>query len=223
MRTKMQRWALQGVVMGCLLSMGLVAPANAVGTTQISGVGVDDDAAGSECGLPPAPFDDAPGLILTGSLDGCLFTEVLTDHGTPSGVYHQTGRELIVASMNGGPVGRFTTTYSSSPSGARTCRPAWRSRAAASTRSSRAPGPASSRARPDGSTSRTRSAPGCSSTEGTSSSADAVAPFRRHAWDGQAATSPRLPRRQRTLMPRCALHADERMPTQNCSTLKACG
>ena len=113
MRTKMQRWALQGAVMGCLLSMGLVAPANAVGATQISGVGVYDDAAGSECGPRPAPFDDTPGLILTGSLEGCLFTDVLTetDHGTPSGIYLQTGRELIVASMNGGPVERFTTTY----------------------------------------------------------------------------------------------------------------
>jgi hypothetical protein len=113
MRTKMQRWALMGVVMGCLAAMGLVAPANAAGTTQISGSGYYDDAAGTECGPPPAPFDDYPGLILTGSLDGCLFTDRLTatDHGAPSGIYRETGRELIVASMNGGPVGTFTTTY----------------------------------------------------------------------------------------------------------------
>lgn len=79
----MQRWALMGVVMGCLAAMGLVAPANAAGTTQISGSGYYDDAAGTECGPPPAPFDDYPGLILTGSLDGCLFTDRLTatDHG----------------------------------------------------------------------------------------------------------------------------------------------
>ena len=60
MRTKIQTiGAPLGVVMGSLLAMGLVAPANAAGTTQISGVGAYDDAAGSECGPPPARFDDS--------------------------------------------------------------------------------------------------------------------------------------------------------------------
>ena len=111
MRTMMARWALLGVVMGCLVAMGLVAPANAAGTTQISGEGAYETA--GECGPPPAGFADYPGLILTGSLEGCLFTDVLTatDHGTPSGIYHETGLEMFVGSMNGGPVGTFTTTY----------------------------------------------------------------------------------------------------------------
>jgi hypothetical protein len=33
------------------------------------------------------------------------------DRGARSGVYIETGRELVVASLNGGPVGTFTTTY----------------------------------------------------------------------------------------------------------------
>ena len=56
-------------------------------------------------------FDDFTPLILTGDLEGCLYSEILTATTTPSGVYHETGRELVVASLNGGPTGRFTTTY----------------------------------------------------------------------------------------------------------------
>ena len=112
MRTTMQRWALLGVVMGCLVAMGLVAPASAAGTTQISGSGYYDTT-GSECGTPPAEFADFTPLVLHGSLEGCLYTDVLTFkfHGAPSGIYIETGRELVVASLNGGPEGTFTTTY----------------------------------------------------------------------------------------------------------------
>ncbi|MBA2559774.1 MAG: hypothetical protein H0V07_07775, partial [Propionibacteriales bacterium] len=49
MRTTMQRWALLGVVTGFLGAMGLMAPANAAGTTQIDGSGYYD-VTGSECG-----------------------------------------------------------------------------------------------------------------------------------------------------------------------------
>jgi hypothetical protein len=110
MRTKIQRLALLAVVTGGLL-VAVSAPASAAGTTQISGMGVYETA--GECGAPPAGFDDYPGLILTGSLEGCWYTDVLTatDHGAPSGIYHETGREMFVGSLNGGPVGTFTTTY----------------------------------------------------------------------------------------------------------------
>jgi len=30
---------------------------------------------------------------------------------TPSGGYHETGREMFVGTLNGGPVGTFTTSY----------------------------------------------------------------------------------------------------------------
>jgi len=112
MRTTNGRLALLSMVMGGSLAMGLVAPANAAGTTQVSGSG-SYDTTGSECGTPPAGFDDYPGLILTGDLEGCLYTDVVTskDLGAPSGIYIETGRELVVASLDGGPVGTFTTTY----------------------------------------------------------------------------------------------------------------
>jgi hypothetical protein len=112
MRTKIRRLALLGMLMSGLLGMGLVAPANAAGTTQISGSGAYDTT-GSQCGTPPAGFADYPGLTLTGDLEGCLYTDVVTsrDLGAPSGIYIETGRELVVASLDGGPVGTFTTTY----------------------------------------------------------------------------------------------------------------
>jgi len=57
MRTKIRRLALLGMLMSGLLGMGLVAPANAAGTTQISGSGAYDTT-GSQCGTPPAGFAD---------------------------------------------------------------------------------------------------------------------------------------------------------------------
>jgi len=50
---------------------------------------------------------------MTGSLVGCWYTKIdtATDHGAPSGVYHETGREVFVGSLNGGPVGTFATNY----------------------------------------------------------------------------------------------------------------
>ncbi|KRF37114.1 hypothetical protein [Nocardioides sp. Soil805] len=100
------------MLMVCSLGVGLVTPANAAGTTQVSGSGTYATT-GSECDTPPAGFADYPGLILTGDLEGCLYTDVVTskDLGAPSGIYIETGRELVVASLNGGPVGTFTTTY----------------------------------------------------------------------------------------------------------------
>ena len=50
MRTKMQLPAVLAMVMGGLVSMGLVAPANATGTTQIGGDAVYDTAV---CNKPP--------------------------------------------------------------------------------------------------------------------------------------------------------------------------
>ena len=113
MRTKIRRLALLGVVMGGLLVTALSAPVSAAGTIQISGSGYYDDAAGTECGVPPAGFDSYAGLVLSGDLEGCLYTDVLGSkfHEAPSGIYIETGRELIVASLNGAPVATFETTY----------------------------------------------------------------------------------------------------------------
>jgi hypothetical protein len=98
-----------------------VAPAT-VGSTsalasanQISGVGIFD-VDGSECAGPPAGYSDFvsyPPIVLTGSLEGCWYTKVVSvkDNGAPSGVYLERGREVFVGSLDGGPVGLFETTY----------------------------------------------------------------------------------------------------------------
>ena len=82
---------------------------------QLSGVGVLDRSGTSCLGPPAAYYDfvDFPPLLLTGSLKGCWYTNVDTfkDNGAPSGIYLETGREVFVGSLNGGPNGVFTTTY----------------------------------------------------------------------------------------------------------------
>ena len=111
MRTKNQRLALLGVLVGGSL-VALSAPASAT-TTQVSGVGVFD--AAGECGPPPAGYADFTDftMVMTGDLDGCWYTMIVTstDHGAPSGIYHETGEEVFVGSLNGSPVGTFATTY----------------------------------------------------------------------------------------------------------------
>jgi hypothetical protein len=113
MRTKIRRLALLGMLMGGLLGTGVLAPAHAAGTTQIDGSGYYDDATADECDAPPAGFDDYPALVLHGSLEGCLYTDMqwVKDNGEPSGGYIEGGRELVVASLDGGPVGTFQTEY----------------------------------------------------------------------------------------------------------------
>ena len=96
------------------LTMAGSGPASAR-SNQISGVAVFDFS-GNTCKGPPAGYADFvsyPPLLLTGSLEGCWYTRVDTvkDNGAPSGVYLETGREVFVGSLDGGPVGLFTTTY----------------------------------------------------------------------------------------------------------------
>jgi len=51
-------------------------------------------------------------LVMTGDLEGCLYTNIETAKTTPSGVYLETGEEIFVGSLNGvGVAGTFTTTY----------------------------------------------------------------------------------------------------------------
>ena len=111
MRMRMQRLALLGMLIGALLGTGLMAPAQAAGTAQVDGSGYYDDITGDECDAPPSEFSDYPALVLHGDLEGCLYAHVLSGHFTPSGVWIETGQELVVASLNGGPVGTFTTNY----------------------------------------------------------------------------------------------------------------
>jgi hypothetical protein len=111
MRTKIQRSGLLGVLVGGLL-VALSAPVSAA-TTQISGVAFVDYS--GECGSPPSGYADFTDLtlVMTGDLDGCWYIKLETskDNGAPSGVYLETGEEVFVGSLNGGPEGTFATTY----------------------------------------------------------------------------------------------------------------
>lgn len=74
------------------------------------------DPGGEVCTGPPAGYSDFvsyPPIRLTGSLDGCWYTlvESASDHRAPSGVYLESGREVFVGGLDGGPVGLFATTY----------------------------------------------------------------------------------------------------------------
>ena len=67
---------------------------------------------------PPEPCPDAPSdygsyppLVMTGSLVGCWYTHIETARTTRGGVYLESGTELFVGRLDGGPAGTFTTTY----------------------------------------------------------------------------------------------------------------
>jgi hypothetical protein len=100
-----------GVLIGCVLAALLVAPAPSDAATRVSGGAFYD---GVQCPGPPAGYEDFttyPGLVMTGSLEGCLYTKVVSAKETPSGVYLEVGEEVFVGSLDGGPVGTFATTY----------------------------------------------------------------------------------------------------------------
>jgi hypothetical protein len=88
------------------------SPALAEGTTQISGVarfadpGECDDPEGA--GPPRADY----ALVMTGDLEGCLYTFVGPAVSSPSGTYRETGTETFVASEEDDTVvDTFKTTY----------------------------------------------------------------------------------------------------------------
>src|SRR5215212_427400 len=82
------------------------SPAFAGGATQISGVAFFAD--------PGTCEDDPEGeganyaLVMTGDLEGCLYTFVGPAVSSPSGTYRETGTETFVASDG---VSTFETTY----------------------------------------------------------------------------------------------------------------
>jgi hypothetical protein len=93
---------------GLFVALSLVAaPANAA--NQISGTA--NFAVAPECLPAPADFADYPPIDMDGSLEGCWYTNILTQKTTQGGVYLESGEELFVGRLNGGPLGSFTTTY----------------------------------------------------------------------------------------------------------------
>ena len=79
---------------------------NAVGATQISGVGFLD--ATDECNS--VGQGAAYALNLTGDLEGCHYFFIDEFECSPSGTYREKGRELFVGTYNG-QSGSFWTTY----------------------------------------------------------------------------------------------------------------
>ena len=163
-----QRLGLLAVVFIGLM-MAESAPASAR-SNQLSGVAVYDSTRAPR--LPPDTTTSwsYPGLRMSGSLAGCLYTNVDTvhDNGAPSGVYLETGREVFVGTLDGGPVGTFATTYRFESKWDPDVSPAQRSADDASTPSRWVAGPMVSLVRLGASTSRTSWLTGASSIEVTS-------------------------------------------------------
>ena len=103
-----RRLAFAVMLMAGLL-IALSAPANAA-TNQLSGTAFFNPSKGDPCPEEPAYSSYDP-IVMTGSLDGCWYTHIETSRTTPGRVYLETGQELFVGSLNGGPTGTFTTTY----------------------------------------------------------------------------------------------------------------
>jgi hypothetical protein len=94
------------------------SPALAGGATQISGVAFfdDPDPLDAACNDPEVVGADPPpnyALVMTGDLEGCLYTFVNPDTASsPSGTYRETGTETFVGSVFGSEEpGTFETTY----------------------------------------------------------------------------------------------------------------
>jgi hypothetical protein len=94
------------------MALLLMNPVSAgAASTRLSGDAIYDEV---QCPGPPPGYEDFalyPGLAMTGSLEGCLYTNVITSKETPSGVYLETGEELFVGSLDGRAAGTFELTY----------------------------------------------------------------------------------------------------------------
>ena len=98
-------------VAALLASLLLALPASAhAATNQLTGTAFFNPSPGP-CPEPPSAYDSYPPLVMRGSLDGCWYIHIETARTTPGGVYLETGEELFVGRLNGGPAGTFTTTY----------------------------------------------------------------------------------------------------------------
>jgi hypothetical protein len=109
MRNLRRLLLLAALILGVTVAGATPASAD---MTHLSGTAAFDP--GGLCPPPVAPFDSYPALVMSGSLEGCWYTQVLTakDNGAPSGIYLETGRELFIGTLTstGQPL-TFTTTY----------------------------------------------------------------------------------------------------------------
>jgi hypothetical protein len=108
----MSTWGRRlGSLIGLVMALLLVNPLAVDAATRLSGDTYYDAA---QCPGPPPGYEDFTsytGLVMTGSLEGCLYTKIITSKETPAGVYLESGEEVFIGSLDGGPVGTFATTY----------------------------------------------------------------------------------------------------------------
>jgi len=102
----MKRIVLTLTTLAVVALIGVVSTATAFagGATQISGVAFFDGA--DTCDSESVGADFA--LVMSGDLEGCLYTFVETAQSSPSGTYREVGTERFVASEG---AGTFETTY----------------------------------------------------------------------------------------------------------------
>jgi len=93
---------------GLLLALPTRADA---ATSQLTGTAFFNPSMGTPCPEPPVGYDSYPPLVMRGSLEGCWYTHIETARTTRGGVYLESGEELFVGRLDGGPVGTFTTAY----------------------------------------------------------------------------------------------------------------
>jgi hypothetical protein len=95
-------------IMSSIALIGFVAPALAVGATQISGIGYFAES--GDCTDPEGEGSDFA-IDMTGDLDGCHYVFVATSECSPSGTYRETGTEIYVSGGSDEVAGTFSTTY----------------------------------------------------------------------------------------------------------------
>lgn len=89
----------------------VVAPVAAGGQTQLAGLG--EYTTTVVCDDPYPSQDPYPPLLLSGSLEGCLYiTNYEVRQSLPNGIYLETGNETFVGCLAGTTTcGTFTTEY----------------------------------------------------------------------------------------------------------------
>ncbi|HMQ34061.1 MAG TPA: hypothetical protein PKD53_25230 [Chloroflexaceae bacterium] len=109
MNRRLARFVLTAVAVVALHGVVMAIPARAVaqGATQIRGIGYPD-VNGLCTDLEEADFDFA--MVVTGDLEGGLYTQVASAECSPSGTYRERGRETFVGTYNG-QEGGFQTTF----------------------------------------------------------------------------------------------------------------
>lgn len=100
-----------GLLLSWVLALMLVNPVASHAADQVSGAAYYD---ATQCPGPPTGYEDFTtydGLVLTGSIEGCLYTKVTSSKQTPGGMWIESGEEVIVGSLNDGAEGTFATGY----------------------------------------------------------------------------------------------------------------